>query len=570
VTSKEKIMTMTEAFPVEWQDPADADRNWHHKIQHFPHQITPLEFELYTSNAIRGMRYALDYFELPGARPQVRKINTYVYDAMISEPGSASAHPAEHAVDRANEARHLRRAVDDLGRAWAQDYLPEIRAFLDEFSALELTAQTDAELRVTLDRAVEWMPRLWDLHMLTVFPAYEVLNEFDELYRGLFGDSAALEPYELLGGFGNITVQAGQALWELARRAGQAPEVACRLREKTVAEFLLWLRSDDEQARPFADDLDEFLRTYGQRGDLCSLTAVSWIEDPTPVVRNVATYLDQPERAAPERAVARAAGVREKALARVRAALVGYPRPVVELFEQLLPSAQTGSILTEDHTFYIDYCAIYQMRRVLMEVAARLTARGALDRPEEVFLLQASDLREALGGASADAVRERARSAREEMDRFAGVEPPAMLGVRTPPPAVPAYGPLHRNFSGETGAVEDDASGDGGAVLRGAAGSSGRVRAVARIVRTLAQADRLAAGDVLVAPTTAPPWTPLFAVASAVVTDTGGVLSHCAIVAREYGIPAVVGARGATTTLRDGDLVEVDGDAGTVRVVEES
>jgi len=563
-------MTTTEAFPVEWQDPADADRNWRHQTQHFPHQITPLEFGLLASNAVRGMRYALDYFELPGARPRIRKINTYVYAAMISEPGSASACPAEDAVDRAKEAHLLRRAVDDLGRAWAEDYLPEIRAFLDEFSTLELTAQTDAELRLTLDRAVEWMPRLWELHMLTVFPAYEVLNEFDELYRGLFGDSAALEPYELLGGFGNITVQAGQALWELARRAGRAPEVARRLREKTVAEFLRWLRSDDEQARPFADDLDEFLRTYGQRGDLCSLTAVSWIEDPTPVVRNVATYLDQPEHATPERAVARAAGVREKALARVRAALVGYPRSVVELFEQLLPTAQTGSILTEDHTFYIDYCAIYQIRRVLMEVAARLTARGALDRPDEVFLLQVSDLRGALGGASADAVRERARSGREEMDRFAGVEPPAMLEVRTPPPAVPDYGPFHRNFIGETGAVEDDASGDGSAVLRGAAGSSGRVRAVARIVRTLAQADRLASGDVLVAPTTAPPWTPLFAVASAVVTDTGGVLSHCAIVAREYGIPAVVGARGATTTLRDGDLVEVDGDAGTVRVVDES
>jgi pyruvate,water dikinase len=187
-----------------------------------------------------------------------------------------------------------------------------------------------------------------------------------------------------------------------------------------------------------------------------------------------------------------------------------------------------------------------------------------------VFLLQVPDLGWALDGASADAVRERTRSGREEMDRFADIEPPAMLGVRTPPPAVPNYGPLHHNFSGEAGTVEDDASGDVGAVLRGAAGSSGRVRAVARIVRTLAQADRLAAGDVLVAPTTAPPWTPLFAVASAVVTDTGGVLSHCAIVAREYGIPAVVGARGATTTLRDGDLVEVDGDAGTVRVVERS
>ena len=67
--------------------------------------------------------------------------------------------------------------------------------------------------------------------------------------------------------------------------------------------------------------------------------------------------------------------------------------------------------------------------------------------------------------------------------------------------------------------------------------------------------------------TTAPPWTPLFATAAAVVSDTGGILSHCAVVAREYGIPAVVGTGNATSRLEDGQVIEVDGDAGTVRVV---
>jgi pyruvate,water dikinase len=70
---------------------------------------------------------------------------------------------------------------------------------------------------------------------------------------------------------------------------------------------------------------------------------------------------------------------------------------------------------------------------------------------------------------------------------------------------------------------------------------------------------------VLVAETTAPPWTPLFATAVAIVTDTGGILSHCAVVAREYGIPAVVGTGRATTVFHDGELIEVDGDAGSVR-----
>ena len=91
---------------------------------------------------------------------------------------------------------------------------------------------------------------------------------------------------------------------------------------------------------------------------------------------------------------------------------------------------------------------------------------------------------------------------------------------------------------------------------------------MARVVHSLADAAALRPREVLVAETTAPPWTPLFAVAAAVVTDTGGILSHSAVVAREYGIPAVVGARDATRAIPDGALVEVDGDAGTVRVVE--
>ncbi len=103
-------------------------------------------------------------------------------------------------------------------------------------------------------------------------------------------------------------------------------------------------------------------------------------------------------------------------------------------------------------------------------------------------------------------------------------------------------------------------------VLRGNAGSPGKVRGPAKVARSLAEATKLRQGDVLVAETTAPPWTPLFATAAAIVTDTGGILSHCAVVAREYRIPAVVGTGRATAEIRDGQILEVDGDAGLVRI----
>ena len=105
-------------------------------------------------------------------------------------------------------------------------------------------------------------------------------------------------------------------------------------------------------------------------------------------------------------------------------------------------------------------------------------------------------------------------------------------------------------------------------MLRGAGGSPGVVRGPARVIRTLAESTKLQPGDILVAETTAPPWTPLFATAAAVVTDTGGILSHCAVVAREYAIPAVVGVGVATERIVDGQWLEVDGAAGCVRLLE--
>jgi pyruvate,water dikinase len=102
--------------------------------------------------------------------------------------------------------------------------------------------------------------------------------------------------------------------------------------------------------------------------------------------------------------------------------------------------------------------------------------------------------------------------------------------------------------------------------IKGNAGSRGVVSGIARVARTLDEATQVLPGEILVAVTTMPAWTPLFGVAAAVVTETGGPLSHCAIVAREYGIPAVVGAHGATRIITTGQRITVDGGRGRVTI----
>ncbi len=151
-----------------------------------------------------------------------------------------------------------------------------------------------------------------------------------------------------------------------------------------------------------------------------------------------------------------------------------------------------------------------------------------------------------------------------EMQQWANVPPAPRLGMDYgPPPDNPVSRAIARFFGLEPVPESDVESG----ILIGTPGSAGKVTGTARVLIRLADAGRLNKGDILVTSTTSPPWTPLFATAGGIVTDTGGALSHCAIVAREYEIPAAVGVRMATAVIKDGDQIEVDGNTGTVRIL---
>jgi pyruvate,water dikinase len=237
---------------------------------------------------------------------------------------------------------------------------------------------------------------------------------------------------------------------------------------------------------------------------------------------------------------------------------------VAERFETLLKAAQAGGSIREDDHWVVER-VFYQMRRLALEFGRRLAEAGVLETADDVFYLSADELLDG-GSETAPPARERVNERKAEMKRFRRLTPPPMLGTM-PPFEVDAGGlfAVGKKMHG-IGVLPPESSGDPQA-LQGIAGSPGVVRGIARVIPTLAEAGKLQPGDVLVAKATMPPWTPLFATAAAVVTDTGGVLSHCAVVAREYGIPAVVGTGRATKTFQDGQLLEVDGDAGVVRIV---
>lgn len=193
------------------------------------------------------------------------------------------------------------------------------------------------------------------------------------------------------------------------------------------------------------------------------------------------------------------------------------------------------------------------LRRMALELGRRLRDQKVLEKQEDVFHLTTEDIIEAFNALSTDSldasvIRQRAHHHRELRESRKVLSPPMRIGSH---PDFPLPKKAHPNHSKQ---------------LQGSAVSPGTVTAIACVLPSPESAGEMVPGAVLVCPTTTPAWTPVLTQASALVTDIGGLLAHGSIVAREFGIPAVLGLGDATRKIQTGDQVTVDGNAGTVRV----
>jgi len=544
-------------FPVTWEHPDEAKAFWTRDLMHWGAQITPLEGEQFRRVMDIGFTTASRQLDMP-VHFIGRRINTYFYQALIP----VTTDHAELAAIEARTERTIRAAIGHLAEAWQGEYLPEIRRYVADWEAFDLQGASLRQLLDHLETSFARMTELMKMHFRIVLPVLLGLSLFDELYTDLFGGADAFAAYKLLQGFGNTSVEAGHALWQLSRAASASATVRRILEEEAAADVISALRRS-AAGRSFLGALRSYLQTYGKRAHTWfTLSETPWIDDPVPIIRTLKDYVFQSTHD-PEAGTAALAAERERSLAAVRARLAGYPQSAREQFEFLLRAAQTATILQEDHTFWIDYRSTYELRRVLLETGRRFAAAGILDAAEDILYLDSGEMKAtalALPGRKQQMV---VAERKAEMAHFATIRPPFALG--TAPPGPPPDNALGRASGRFWGGPPQESPEPG--TLKGHPGSQGVVRGAAKVVRSLAEAGKLHQGDILVAETTAPAWTPLFAIAAAVVTDTGGILSHCAVVAREYTIPAVVGIGVATHIIQDGQRLEVDGTAGVVRII---
>jgi phosphohistidine swiveling domain-containing protein len=339
------------------------------------------------------------------------------------------------------------------------------------------------------------------------------------------------------------------ALWDLSRRIRADAELLESFETLRSEEMLRVIRST-ERFTAFRVAFEKYLDDWGFRcSEELMLTTPSLQEEPAPVIDMLRGYAlvdgPSPRETMRHQAIERARETREllEQLTPVQAALLNT----------LLP--RTHAAIRYRERARLKQALLYsRCRRVALAMGEALEHRGALAKRDDVFFLTAPELIEFVGGGalSPSALRETVRVRRDEH---------AQLSATTPPDAFTLDEGEYWN--GEAGAA--DSSND---ALSGAAACGGVATGRATVLRDVTESSRLAQGDIIVTKQTDPGWGPVFFLISGLVIERGGMLSHGAIIAREFGVPCVVGVKRAMERIPSGETITVNGNNGTVRVHE--
>ncbi len=477
------------------------------------------------------------------------------------------------------------RDQDALPKDW-----PDERAAMeserDRLKALDVPSLSDREIFRELSRSSGESERQTIFLMraqAAVFSATQGLLWATDRWLGADQRTLTLQ---VMQGLPGVRTQDGNiALRRIAHRAAADPTAAAFVQRESAESLWPAIHSDNLPADLgwLRDDLDDFMDEYGHRaaGEL-EAAEPRWVEQPELILDTFRDYVLHPDVESPDAMIERQQRARLEAEREIRRRLrhgpLGWLRWL--LFRMQLKQARRLQPLRENPKFSLLELSL-QQRRLWQELAKRWIDRGHINAPDDVYFLQFDELASLARRSENETItarmRSRIRRRRRQYELWRQVSAPPLRDRHGEPigagqPAVAATrGAESTATSPETNASpvspSAEPSTDLPITLRGIAASTGEVEGHAHVADSPTSGRALSRGQILVARFTDPGWTPIFALAGAVVTEIGGVLSHGAIVAREAGIPAVVNVQRATTEIQSGDLLRVNGATGEVTIL---
>ncbi len=426
--------------------------------------------------------------------------------------------------------RHVPRLARFAWRHWRfrprfARWLPPVNRQLDSLREQAFHSQAERQLLEEVDHLLTRMQQIAYYRIVSML-RHAAIHGF--VARGLAKKGISSQPAEIVGyDAAHVDVDPSRELSELRATFSSLPEVAQRRLRGQETEGIV----EDQKTREFLDALERFLERFGYLSDRGNdFSAVTWKENPSLVLNLLAAGQDDPEDG--DRIVEDSSPSK-------------WPRTVKRLARKEARARfdrdRVGALFSRGHEV---------LRRLFLELGRRLQQGGIIDAPADIFLMTYDEIRAVTRNElSTRSARRRVRERREEMRQAENAELPEVV-----------YGEQIPGFRAER-PMKD--------VLYGVAASRGFYEGPARIVRSVEEFDRVRAEDVLVIPHSDIGWMPLLDKASAIVAESGGLLSHSAIVARERGIPAVVSVMQAQS-IPDGAWVAVDGSRGTISLCSES
>jgi phosphohistidine swiveling domain-containing protein len=354
---------------------------------------------------------------------------------------------------------------------------------------------------------------------------------------------------KLLAGMGGmVDAAAGLDIWRLAAMAHSKPDVNDLILSHKDWHTIEAEFSKTGSGREFLAQWSRFMLLHGHhcRGEL-ELYNKRWAETPDYVLKFVRSHITQTGRIDPVQNFVAAAKQRRELEQQCRQQLRNPIKRTI--FNLLLARSQQGSIFRENGKSEV-IKVLTTMRKTLIELGKRLSDKGVLEKADDIFFLKQEEIVLVVNGSAEFDIRRVIADRRAEYDKNNSVTPPDVV-----------FGQFDAdNYIPDT---EDEKT----EVLSGLGVSPGKATGKARVILRADSDQQLLAGEILVAPFTDPGWTPYFVPAAAIVMDEGGVISHGSIVAREYGIPAVVNVGNGTKIIKTGQTIQVDGGLGVVRIV---
>lgn len=568
MSDKSKILATKftdERFPIEWKDEQEKGLMWFYDDLHCPNPISPLYFDVggwWDCDGRWGAdcTYMYQRFGAPIGKAWIGKnIGGYVYSAVV--PPEMDADKVGPMFDYYVKVMPI--YADTFMDRWNREYVPRLQQMQKAILDFDFENKSLPEMMIHMEDILDMKSEAFRIHWIINLAQFKASSDFADAARAAGADEVLI---------GKITVSPAdrnwdslKALWEMKEEICQVPALKELFLSTTDNAVIMEKVSSVPGSEKFLSMMEAYREEYGYKAMYThEFIYTTWYEDPTPAYEAVRTYvLNGYDFNAEYGACMKS---QQDAIDELYA-MVSDPEELKNLKHSLERCVQLAPI-TPDHHFYIDQGIYSRMRLAFLQIGKAMVKAGILDDAEDIFMLKYDEIRSTC--CSDYPVREFVKTRRAEMEAARKRHPQEWYGTATEwqvynEPYKGLWGYPHK-FEAEMKEIAEKTV-ISKTKLKGIPGCPGVQEGIARLVFHPSELDEVKDGEILVCKMTNPAWVVSFSKISGLVTDTGGALSHPAVVAREFGIPCVVGTRRATQIIKTGDKVRVDGSTGIVEVI---